>query len=334
MFKFCLVFSLFILLNIFSFSQKIKILTSGQSLSIRGLCAVSDQVIWVSGSGGTVGLSIDEGNTWKWMHVPGMEKSDFRDIEAFSETEAVIMGITEPAILMRTFDGGKTWATVFEDTAKSAFLDAMDFSGDQGVVIGDPEGGKILFARSEDRGKSWEVPSRSGLDTTAAGETFFAASGSNIRLLSGNRWVLVSGGKKSCLYIGEGRHPLLLNQGAETTGANSIAVNPSDPNQAFVVGGDFSRDTLRQGSSLLLQLSPFRQGSPKTPPRGYRSCVEYLNAKKMICCGTSGVDISTDGGTNWKGISDQSFHVCRKAKSGKTIYLAGTRGVIARLIWD
>jgi photosystem II stability/assembly factor-like uncharacterized protein len=319
---------------IFAEGQKIQLLSGGRSSSLRGLSAVSNQVIWVSGSGGTVGLSIDAGKTWRWMQVPVFEKSDFRDIEAFSDREAVIMGITEPAILLRTTDTGKTWSTVFEDTSKSAFLDAMDFSGDQGVLIGDPQNGKILFAISTDRGKNWEKPLSSGLDSTASGEAFFAASGSNIRLLTGNRRALVSGGKKSCLYLGESRYPLLLNQGGETTGANSIAINPSDPNQAYVVGGDFSHDTLSSGNSLLLELSPFHQDQPKTPPRGYRSCVEYLTDKKMICCGTRGVDISKDGGRNWKGISDLSFHVCRKAKTGNTVFLAGNRGAIARLNWD
>jgi photosystem II stability/assembly factor-like uncharacterized protein len=334
MFRRCLLFTLLISLDIFALAQKIQMLDSGQKSSLRGLSAVSDQVIWVSGSGGTVGLSTDAGNNWKWMHVPGFEKSDFRDVEAFSDLEAVIMGITEPAVILRTTDGGNTWTTVFKDTAKSAFLDAMDFSGDQGVVIGDPEEGKILFFHTHDRGKRWEMLSSPGLDTTAAGEAFFAASGSNIRLLTTEQWVLVSGGKKSCLYTGDKRFPLLLNQGRETTGANSIAINPANPNQAFVVGGDFSQDTLQKGNSLLLQLNPFHQQLPRIPPRGYRSCVEYLNEQKMICCGTSGVDISIDGGLNWKGISDRSFHVCRKSKTGKAVFLAGSRGVVARLGWD
>jgi Photosynthesis system II assembly factor YCF48 len=333
-------------LNLFFYSgdaQQIKLLDSGKSFSLRGLCAVSDQTLWVSGSSGSVGLSTDGGQNWKWISVPGYEKSDFRDIEAFSDQEALIMGITNPAVILRTTDGGKSWIKVFVDTAKSAFLDAMYFFGDQGAIVGDPESGKIFFAETADGGKIWNKKNPWGprpsapADAPAVGESFFAASGSNLVLIPRPGYVsrfanaLVSGGKKSCLYYLSGRYPLLINQGAETTGANSIALDPSDPNRAFVVGGDFSHDTLRYRNSLRIRLDPFSQESPLDPPHGYRSCVEYLNDNQMICCGTTGVDISNNGGMNWKLISNKGFHVCRKSKTGRSIFLAGAHGIIGRL---
>jgi hypothetical protein len=119
-------------------------------------------------------------------------------------------------------------------------------------------------------------------------------------------------------------------QGRETTGANSIAINPVNSNQAYIVGGDFKHDTVQSGNSLLVQMNPFNQKASTTPPHGYRSCVEYINEYQMICCGTSGVDISYDGGLHWKLISDKSFHVCRKSKTGNAVFLAGSHGTIAR----
>ena len=317
-----------------AFAQEIQMLTSGRPVSLRGLSVVNDQVIWVSGSAGTIGKSTDGGQNWKWIQVPGYERSDFRDIEAFSDQEAIIMGVTEPAILMRTSDGGKNWTIVYRDTAKSAFWDAMDFHGTQGALVGDPEAGKIFLAFSHDGGEHWDKPASDLPEPEIVGEAFFAASGSNISFSPGNGWVVVSGGKKSCLYFGGQKYPLALKQGEETTGANSIAMNPADPGQAYIVGGDFSQDRLSQGNSLRIWLNPFRQESPKSPPRGYRSCVAYLDSNRMICCGTSGVDCSKNGGMDWWGISDKSFHVCRKAKSGQVIFLAGTKGSIARLKWD
>jgi photosystem II stability/assembly factor-like uncharacterized protein len=334
MFKNSFLISMTILLCQFSVAQEIRMLATGHPVSIRGLSAVDDQVIWVSGSGGTVGLSIDSGSIWKWVQVPGYEHTDFRDIEAFSDHEAVIMGITEPAVLLRTTDGGTTWNTILKDTGKSVFLDAMDFSGKNGIVIGDPKSGRIWIASSSDRGQTWEMADPPGQYLTADGEAFFAASGSNIKYITEKQWVLVSGGRVSSLYEGKNRFSLMVSQGGETTGANSIAINPGNPNQAFVVGGDFSHDTVSKGNSLRLNFNPFSQEVPKSPPRGYRSCVEYINEKKMICCGTTGVDISTDGGVNWLGISDKSFHVCTKAKFGQTVFLAGAHGAIARLKWD
>ena len=294
------------------------------------MSVVNDQVLWVSGTEGTVGLSTNGGTTWKWTRVPHYEKSDFRDVEAFSDREAIIMGITEPAVILATTDGGDNWTTIFEDSSKTAFLDAMDFSGDHAAVVGDPVGDHIFFAESTDRGKKWSIRSPSGFIQTAAGESFFAASGSNIQHLPDGSWVLVSGGKKSCIYFGNSRIPLFIAQGEETTGANSITINPRNGNQAFIVGGDFKHDTVQSGNSLLIQIKPFMQKAPLTPPHGYRSCVEYINENQMICCGTSGVDISNDGGMHWKLISDKSFHVCRKSKTGNVVFLAGSHGSIAR----
>src|SRR5215218_2641222 len=78
---------------------EVEILASGVNTSIRGLSVVNDNVIWTSGSNGTIGKSLNGGKTWKWIVVKGFEKTDFRDIEAFSATSAVIMGIAEPAYI-------------------------------------------------------------------------------------------------------------------------------------------------------------------------------------------------------------------------------------------
>jgi photosystem II stability/assembly factor-like uncharacterized protein len=328
---------LLMILTGYTEAQHIRMICAGKPVSLRGLSVVNDKIIWASGSMGSVAISSDGGNNWKWIHVPGFEKSDFRDIEAFSDQEALIMGITDPAVILRTIDGGNSWTTVFRDTAKSVFLDAMDFSGDRGALVGDPIDGKIFFAESVDRGKNWNRKIPSGYDPTEPGEAFFAASGTNIVLIPGSghaavfSYALVSGGKKSCLYLPSKHYVLFINQGIESAGANSIAINPRNHNQAFIVGGDFKKDRLQFRNSLQIRFNTFSQKPPVTPPHGYRSCVEYLNDKQLICCGTTGVDISNDGGLNWTMISDKGFHVCRKAKSGNAVFLAGPEGSIARL---
>src|SRR5687768_16967688 len=101
-----LLFSLFTILSIVSFSQEIKMLTSGTRTSLRGLSVVTDKIVWVSGSAGTVGRSVDGGVNWQWLTVKGYEKRDFRDIEAFDDKTAIIMAIAEPAQILRTTDGG------------------------------------------------------------------------------------------------------------------------------------------------------------------------------------------------------------------------------------
>ena len=127
-------------------AQKIEILTDSIHSSFRGLSVVDNNIIWVSGSNGTVGKSLDGGKTWKWMIVKGFEKTDFRDIEAFDKKTAVIMGVAEPAYILRTTDSGKNWNVVFADTAKGMFLDAMEFWNIQsGIVIGDPINNRFFY---------------------------------------------------------------------------------------------------------------------------------------------------------------------------------------------
>jgi photosystem II stability/assembly factor-like uncharacterized protein len=314
---------------------RIVLLTDGLHYSLRGLSVVNDKIVWVSGSDGAVGRSMDGGATWQWFTVPGYEKRDFRDIEAFDAKTAVIMAIAEPADILKTIDGGKTWKNVYHDTSSGMFLDAMEFwNFDSGIVVGDPLQGKFFVARSFDNGDSWhEIPARE-LPQADRGEACFAASGTNLRKLDKGSACFVSGGLRSRLFIRDQQIDLPLLQGKETTGANSIAVEDNEKlhggRRLVVVGGDFSKDTSREKNCVITFDGGKTWISPAEPPHGYRSCVEYIGKDELLCCGTSGVDISTDGGMHWRLISPRGFHVCRKAKQGKAVFLAGG-GRIARL---
>jgi photosystem II stability/assembly factor-like uncharacterized protein len=133
--KFVFTFS-FLFFTFSVFPQTIQVLTSGAKTSLRGLSVVNDSVLWASGSNGAVARSTNGGKTFEWLVVKGYEQRDFRDVEAFNSSTAIIMAVAEPAVILKTGDGGKSWQKVFEDSTKGMFLDAMDFSGDYGVVVG------------------------------------------------------------------------------------------------------------------------------------------------------------------------------------------------------
>ncbi|OIQ97358.1 Ycf48-like protein [mine drainage metagenome] len=316
-----------------SFSQSIQILQSGTKTSIRGLSVVTDKIIWASGSNGTVAKSTDGGNTWQWLIVKDFGKRDFRDIEAFDSNTAIIMAVAEPGLILKTKDGGKNWYKVFEDSTKGMFLDAMDFDNKgYGIVIGDPINGKLFRANTNNFGESWQK--NDWAPDLKEGEAFFAASGTNLKIVvppqKQDIFVYVSGGKVSALRQGGGYKILPLIQGKESTGANSIDVYNYN---AVIVGGDFNNDKDTTLNCVLVNLNNhFSFSHPQTPPHGYRSCVIYISEKQLITCGTSGIDISNDGGLNWKLISTESFHVVQKAKKGNAIFLAGSNGRIAKLI--
>lgn len=318
-------------------AQKTEALTEGANSSLRGLSVVTDKVVWVSGSNGTVGRSTDGGATWQWLTVNNFEKRDFRDIEAFDAATAVIMAVGEPACILKTSNGGLTWKLVYTNKTPGMFLDAMEFWNIQsGIVIGDPVNGKFFIARTFDGGSSWtEIPFQN-LPAADSGEACFAASGTNIRSLDLDEACFVTGGAKARLFT-KGTPVLLpVVQGRQSAGANSVAVRDSKQRKGsrymVVTGGDFAADTASAGNCFVSMDGGKHWIRPDGPPHGYRSCVEFISKKTLVTCGTTGVDVSTDGGMNWRLVATESYHVCRKAKEGKAVFLAGIHGKIARLV--
>jgi hypothetical protein len=61
--------------------------------------------------------------------------------------------------------------------------------------------------------------------------------------------------------------------------------------------------------------------------------VEYLSKDDLLSCGLNGVDYSANGGKTWQWISKEGFHVCRIAKIGTSIFLAGNNGKIGKIVW-
>ncbi len=317
---------------------EVEILSSGTNASLRGLSVVNDNVVWVSGSNGTVGRTTNGGKTWQWRTVTGFEKNDFRDIEAFDASTAIIMSVADPAYILKTTDGGESWKVVYENKTKGMFLDAMEFWNDQsGIVIGDPLEGRFFMARTFDGGNSWQDLPMDKRPRADSGEACFAASGTNIRVLDKDEAVFVSGGTRSRMFSKNDPVTLPIIQGKETTGANSIAVwdhfKMKGGKKMLVVGGDFNADSSRTNNCFYSNDGGQTWMAPLVSPHGYRSSVEYFSKTEAFACGLNGVDQTTDGGKTWVWISKEGFHVCRASKLGDAIYLAGGKGKVGRIIW-
>ncbi len=336
--------SALLLLNIISiclFAQDgiptVAVLTQGTKSSLRGLSVVNNNIVWVSGSKGTVGKSTNAGKDWKWMTVKGFDTTEFRDIEAFDANTAVVMAIGEPAYILKTIDGGQSWKVVYENKTKGMFLDAMEFwNVHAGIVIGDPIDGKFFIARTFDGGNTWKEIPELYKPIADSGEACFAASGTNIRALDNDEAVFVSGGKSSNIFIKDKKIKLPIVQGKETTGANSVAVwhrfKKNGGDKLVVVGGDFA-DSAAAPNCVYSNDRGKTWKISKTPPGSYRSCVEFLGEKYLVTCGLSGVDYSLDGAANWQNISKEGFHAVRIAKYGDAVFFAGGNGKVGKLVF-
>ena len=321
-------------------AQKILFVDSSQSgVSFRGLSVVNDDVFWVSGSKGTIGKTTDGGRTIEWMHPAGFEKRDFRDIEAFDDHTAVAMVIENPAQIIKTTDGGKSWKTVYERAMQGMFLDAMCFKNDKrGVCIGDPINLRFWIIETNDGGDTWQETPPPFRPTADSGEACFASSGTNIQFVDDPRFEygFVSGGYETRLYLmGNGRDKpslkinLDMNHELESTGANSWAAKGTE---YVVLGGDFKDYKMEMYNSTYSKDAGKAWQSPAYPPAGYKSCVIWKDDKNLIATGLTGTDITTRGPKEWKNISQIQFHVVQKAKQGTAIYLAGANGRIGKYV--
>lgn len=322
---------------------KAEVITSGTNTSLRGMSIPTEKVIWVSGSNGTIGKSVDAGITWKWIVVPGFGKRDFRDIEAFDSSTAIVMAVDNPAVILKTTDGGATWKKVFERSKEGMFLDAMDFKNDkEGICIGDPllrESNKQFYIiRTFDGGNTWNEETKKQMPIADSGEAIFAASGTNISFFknSNYEYAFVTGGLVSNLYLiskNEKQNKKIsvpVNHGKESTGVFSMAIG--DRRNIYCIGGDYKFPENNAENYIFADKGLNWQSIQGNSPYGYRSCVRIIENRKMIACGPTGVDFAIDGQKDWKNISHESFNVCMVSK-GKQVFFAGEKGKIGKLFY-
>ena len=314
-------------------AQTIVPLQRGKPTSIRGLSVVDDNVAWISGSKGYIALTKDGGKTWDWRQVKGFEKADFRDIEAFSDKEAIIMSSGTPALVLKTTDGGTNWQIKYNNADTAYFLDAMDFDKPgHGLILGDPINNKFLLLETNDGGETWK-PFKNPPDALP-GEAAFAASGTCLRV--NGLITIVTGGSNSRMLLSPATMPvwntvsLPLTNGKSSMGAFSVAYGK---NQTIVAGGNYANDKRTDSLIYIMANSKalYTQTSPIKGPAGFQSCVEYLKDNTFFSTGTPGSNITKDGGKTWTKIDDTSYNVCRKAKQGKLVLLAGNSGKIGLL---
>jgi photosystem II stability/assembly factor-like uncharacterized protein len=322
----------FLSLSGLSFGQSLHIFPTELPASFRGLSVVSDKVVWVSGSMGTVGRTADGGQTWKMAPIPGYEKVDFRSLYAFDSLQALVANAGSPMHVLRTNDGGRSWTKTLEVNDSLAFADAIDFWNDQqGLLLGDPIGGKPMVYETKDGGKTWSAVPSVGLPDWETGEASFAASGSTLQCLPDGKAWIASGGIRSRLWkstdFGRSWTPVRVPiiQGKTSTGIYGMHFLPTG--QAIVVGGDYTVDSLRTKHVYYSSNGGLSWAFPKVATRGYRESVVCAGGETWLAAGPSGIDISRDGGKHWLPFSDEKgFHALRKARKGEQIWLAGAKG--------
>jgi photosystem II stability/assembly factor-like uncharacterized protein len=293
--------------------------TSGTTVRLRGVSAVSASVAWASGQGGTYARTTDGGRTWRAGTVPGAEALDFRDVDAFDASTAYLLAIGEgdKSRIYKTTDGGRTWAPQFRNDNPAAFFDAMAFwDRDRGVAVSDPVEGKFLVITTTDGGRTWTESPPAGMPPALAGEGAFAASGTCIAAWGDlNVWFGTGGPNGARVFRSQdgGRtwevSPTPLAAG-RTAGVFSVVF--TDERRGVIVGGDYTRER-EVDANVAVTTDGGKTWELGTAgrPNGYRSCVAILRRGKspvLLAVGPSGSDHSRDGGRTWAAHGAEGFH--------------------------
>lgn len=310
-------------------------LETGSNSSLRGLFVIDGNVIWASGSGGTVLLSTDAGESWKNCSVPGAEENDFRSIRAWDEKRAMVFGVAGPDFGYQTENGGETWEVVYRDTTNGLFFNSLKFADDfNGLAVSDPVDGKFFVIRTKDSGRNWERVN--DLPPVEDGEANFAASNTCIEFLpSGKAWI-ASGGMAARVFYSEdfgeswevAKTPMI--RGQASSGIFSVAFK-SDL-EGIVVGGIYDQPEIDTNVAAFTVDGGKNWISSEKMHGGYRSCVQFVsdgNENLAIAICKTGCDYSTDGGMNWMPLSENGYYTFRPVPGKLQGFVAGNNGRIA-----
>lgn len=333
------IINLFVLLIISSiaFGQNtaVEVLDTTGAASYRGLSVIDNNVIWVSGTKGTVGKSRDGGNTWQYLVVKGHENADFRSIWAFDSLNVLIANAGSPAFILRTADGGQNWTEVYKNEDPKAFIDGISFwDNKHGAAIGDPINDQMLVLSTVNKGISWERQGNAPL--LEQGEAEFAASGTTIRCIDNKKLIVATGGSKSRIWISNDRgniwvpYTTPIMQGQSSQGIFSLA---SNENTLFIAGGDYKAEEVN--TDVIFYSTDFGKTwiKPNSGTRGYRESIEKIGETTWLALGPKGMDISYNQGKDWQALNDLTgYHAIRKARNGNLVILVGSKGKIATLV--
>ena len=181
---------------------------------LRGIDNVGHGVAWASGTDGTILRTEDAGIVWQLCaKPPNGEHLDFRAIQAFDNSTAIIMssGKGDLSRLYKTTDGCQSWHLLFTNPDKDGFWDALQFEQPTnrvahplaspkggvsrvktrepdhlvGRILGDPVNRRFVLFATFDGGLHWTRDDGKGIAVPAHAGVFAASNSSLLILANG-----------------------------------------------------------------------------------------------------------------------------------------------------
>jgi photosystem II stability/assembly factor-like uncharacterized protein len=310
----------------------------------RGLSVVSRDTVWVSGTDGTALRSVDGGDTWANVSPTLTQENstsfEFRDIHAWNTEEAVVLSIGAGNLsrIYKTRDGGQSWTPKFINQEPTAFYDCMVFENARhGLAMSDPVDGKFRLIETWNWGSNWTIVDPSGMSAALDGEFGFAASGTCLEAAAG-RWYIASGGvNPGRVFRSSDAHNWKVANSSITGGAAAgvFSVRFRDSKHGIAVGGDYQSPNGSTDNAAWSHDGGASWTKATSFPGGYRSGASWVPGldRTAIAVGTTGSDITFDGGKTWSGFDNGTFDAVGCAGT-KVCWASGSKGRVARLHWQ
>jgi photosystem II stability/assembly factor-like uncharacterized protein len=328
------------LLSVLGLAQWVPVAVPTKA-SVRGLSVVSEKIVWVSGTQGTVLRTTDGGRSWAVTQVPGAEKLDFRGIRAFDAQTALVMSSGQAeqgqARVYRTHDGGAHWDLVLEEKTAGVFFDAIAFwDRRHGILLSDPVDGRFAFWRTEDGGETWSRLSPTALPAALEREGAFAASNSAL-VVEGkdNVWFGTGGASVARVFRSRDRgtswsvSETPMHPANASSGIFSLAFR--DAANGIAVGGDYANPAASPSPNILITKdggATWSDGGTSDPPGLYFSSVAFVPGSDAVwAVGSRGSNHKENG--VWHKSGSESFNAVAFLNDD-TGWAVGPEGMVAR----
>ena len=291
-----------------SLSLFVKSLNTNDTLAhYRGLNQLGN-AFFISGTEGSILIKTFQ---LEQIELFQAKYTDLRDIHVLSDSSILVMGIASPGHIWKIRKGEKEWSKVYSNMDSLVFMDGMDFWNDSvGLVYGDPLGGYHFILKTTNGGETWSRISQENIPENLEIEAGFAASGTGIVCEENGTAYIGLGGDKARVLISKDygdswsvvETPLLHGSGAK--GIYSIAFK--DQLNGVAVGGNW--ETPNCDSSKVYTNNGGETWHLSEGIQGFRSSVTYVKGDTYISTGTSGTDISYNGGKSWSLLDSIGFN--------------------------
>ncbi|HEX9166433.1 MAG TPA: hypothetical protein VF862_11030 [Gemmatimonadales bacterium] len=314
-------------------AQQLVSRTGPADVTLIGVHAVDDRVVWASGQKGTWVRTTDGGATWTTGRVPGADTLEFRDVHAVSADTAWLLSIGNgPASrIYRTTNGGQSWTTQFVATDKRVFLDCFGFwNPRRALVTSDTFDERFLVLRTEDGGDRWQPLPAERFPPARPGEGMYAASGTCL-VTAGERhaWITTTAeGFTRVLRTADGGEN--WSEAVPPLPSASATVAMTDTLIGVVIASDIDG---KQSSGL--NVARTTDGGALWTLVGRVPVPVYGAAFRpgtttVIATGPQGAFLSPDGGRGWRPLSTEN-HWAVAFSPGGTAWMVGRNGRITRV---